>query len=111
MPSSYSSSTRDVDFEPMKSFTCKEYDDEVYAVGFALFSELWDSEHNPNKMVAPIDQSEDYVGLLYHLCPKTDSSVFVAGNGVYNQSKLAPAVGSPSKGFFNDLFEVKMHFS
>ena len=95
----------------LNHFLREEYDDKVYAVGYAPSSKLWDSGHNPNKKVSPVDQFEEYTGLAYHLVPKTDSSGVVAGRGVYDCSKLAPAIKKPSKGFFNDSCGVKMQLT
>ena len=80
----------------------------VYTVDFALSSKLWNLAHGPNKMVPTVDQFEEYVVLMYHLCPKAYSSGFVATGSVCDQSKLALAIYVPSKGFFNGSLGIKM---
>ena len=74
----------------------KKYDQECYAIDFALSSVLWESEHNPNRTVDPVDTFEEWAGLLYNLVRKTNTSEVVAGGNVYDLSKLALEILNPS---------------
>ena len=69
---------------------------------------LWELEHNPNRKVNPVDNFQQWAGLLYHLVRKTDTSGVVVGRSVYDRNKLAHEISSPPQGIFSNSFGVEM---